>query len=112
MLMMTSSDIINLCRSIFPDLNDWTVKSFTEGSTNNLFGAFSKDNKQIIVIRFFGHSTHLFIDRDSEIHYLKELNRLSLAPRIYKRFPNALVYGFIPGRTLDPLDLSDPKIGR
>lgn len=63
-----------------------------------------------VLIRTYGRGTGLLIDRDREFVSHLVLNSYSLAPKVFARFGNGLVYGFIEGRALRFDELSNPSV--
>lgn len=99
-----------LCK-VFPA---WThhihVKQLTGGITNMLLSCTHIPSEETLLIRVYGQGTNLIIDRHREFVSHLVLNSLKLAPSIHARFSNGLIYGFLPGRSLDPKELSNPGL--
>lgn len=85
------------------------LKKLTGGITNMLLSCtyFTGDS---VLIRVYGHGTNLIIDRHREFILHLILNSIDLAPPIFSRFKNGLIYGFLPGRSLEPSDLSSESL--
>ena len=52
-----------------------------------------------VLIRVYGHGTNLIIDRHREFISHLILNSIGLAPPVFARFKNGLVYGYLDGRS-------------
>ncbi|TID30234.1 hypothetical protein CANINC_001241 [Pichia inconspicua] len=92
---------------------DIKVKKLTGGITNMLLECTyttHHDEIETVLVRTYGNGTDLIIDRDREFVSHLVLHSLNLAPAIHARFGNGLVYGFISGRSLEFLELSDDKL--
>ncbi|ANB12540.1 bifunctional choline kinase/ethanolamine kinase EKI1 [Sugiyamaella lignohabitans] len=74
-------------------------------------GVTSPIERQFLV-RAYGNGTSAIIDRDREFATHLSLYSLGLAPPLYSRFANGLIYGFIPAKSCHYTDLSDPEIIR
>lgn len=101
-----------LCR-VFPGwkASDIEFKKLTGGITNMLLSVKCEGGEvSQVLIRVYGHGTNLIIDRHREFILHMNLNLLGLAPALYLRFKNGVIYGFLPGRSLDPSELSDPNL--
>ncbi|CAN6669957.1 hypothetical protein TRVA0_042S00716 [Trichomonascus vanleenenianus] len=64
------------------------------------------------LIRAYGKGTATIINRDREYATHVHLQSLGLAPKLYARFANGLIYGFIPGDSVHYTHLSNPEIMR
>ncbi|KAI0989297.1 hypothetical protein GJ496_005936 [Pomphorhynchus laevis] len=53
-----------------------------------------------LIVRIFGSRTSSFINRSSELHYIKQLAKTGMAAEILAEFENGLVYEYFPGITL------------
>lgn len=102
-----------LCK-VFPTWTDPQKISFeklTGGITNMLLQAsYEEKDDSRVLIRLYGHGTNLIIDRHREFILHLNLNSLDLAPAIHSRFKNGVVYGFLPGRSLEASELSNPNL--
>lgn len=100
-----------LLTKVFPS---WTleihVKRLTGGITNMLLACTHSPLDETLLVRVYGQGTNLIIDRHREFVLHLVLNSLGLAPPIHARFCNGLVYGFLPGRSLAPQELSNPYL--
>ncbi|EGW30115.1 uncharacterized protein SPAPADRAFT_52945 [Spathaspora passalidarum NRRL Y-27907] len=108
----------HLLVKIFPswsDINQITVKQLTGGITNMLLSCEYKKSQPVLV-RVYGQGTNLIIDRHREFVSHLMLNSIGLAPPVYARFKNGLVYGYLEGRSLEPAELAKdwvyPLIGQ
>jgi ethanolamine kinase len=63
-------------------------------------------------VRIYGNKTDLLIDRAAEKKNIAFLHQHRLAPELYATFRNGLVYEFVPGVTLNPVSLLEPKVWR
>lgn len=102
------SEIKDLLLRVFPkwvDSSRIAVKQLTGGITNMLLSCTYTDLDETVLMRVYGHGTNLIIDRHREFISHLVLNSLLLAPAIHARFANGLVYGFLPGRSLDAPEL-------
>lgn len=81
------------------------VKQLTGGITNMLLSCKYLPTDETRLVRIYGNGTNLIIDRHREFILHLILHSLSLAPPIYCRFKNGLVYGFSPGRSLKPEEM-------
>lgn len=110
------SQIKTLLSHVFP--SNWTeesnisIKQLTGGITNMLLSCTydSPDFKETVLMRVYGHGTSLIIDRHREFVSHLVLNSLNLAPTIHARFLNGLIYGYLPGRSLDLNELRLPNL--
>lgn len=110
------SQIRHLLGLVFP--NKWideskiSFKQVTGGITNMLISCSYSDEslQETVLIRVYGHGTNLIIDRHREFVSHLVLNSLNLAPKIHARFSNGLIYGYLPGRSLDSTELKDPRL--
>lgn len=115
-LVLSVSNIPFLLTRVFPAWNpeNVKVKPVSGGITNMLIKCTHLDKpnncKQVVLVRTYGQNTGLIIDRDDEFKNHLMLNRLNLAPMIYARFNNGIVYGFLKGRSLTSDELSDPDL--
>ncbi|OBA21234.1 kinase-like protein [Metschnikowia bicuspidata var. bicuspidata NRRL YB-4993] len=105
------SQIKTLLSKVFPS---WSapikVKQLTGGITNMLLSCSHEATNETLLIRVYGQGTNLIIDRNREFVSHLMLNSLDLAPSIHARFENGLIYGFLPGRSLDPNELANKYV--
>ena len=105
-------DVKELLLRIFPewtDVNKVTTKQLTGGITNMLLSCKYSDSEPVL-IRVYGHGTNLIIDRHREFISHLILNSINLAPKVYARFKNGMIYGFLDGRSLQPEELSNEAL--
>ncbi|KAI5955991.1 hypothetical protein KGF57_003477 [Candida theae] len=98
-----------LIMRVFPewkDTNKLELKQLTGGITNMLLSC-TYNNEMTVLIRVYGHGTNLIIDRHREFISHLILNSIDLAPFVYARFKNGLIYGYLSGRSLKPEELSN-----
>ncbi|KAI5960795.1 uncharacterized protein KGF55_004365 [Candida pseudojiufengensis] len=104
-------ELKNLIMKVFPNWTDSSnlkITQVTGGITNMLLSC--KYDNETILIRVYGHGTNLIIDRHREFISHLILNSIDLAPQVFARFKNGLVYGFLSGHSLKPEELSDSNI--
>ncbi|CAN3366734.1 hypothetical protein DICA4_F01486 [Diutina catenulata] len=94
----------------WPPDADIEVKRLTGGITNMLLKCKEKASGVQVLTRVYGHGTNLIIDRHREFISQLHLNSLGLAPSVHCRFKNGVVYGFFPGRSLQPEELRIPSL--
>lgn len=105
------TQIKTLLTKVFPSwTSDIHVKQLTGGITNMLLSCTHNPSNETLLMRVYGQGTNLIIDRHREFVSHLVLNALKLAPPIHARFSNGLIYGFLPGRSLDPKELSNPYL--
>lgn len=107
------AQVKQLLTSVFPWIispNEITVKELTGGITNMLLSCKHTPSGFTALMRVYGQGTNLIIDRHREFVLQLILNSLNLAPPIFARFSNGLVYGFLPGRSLQPEELQNEKL--
>lgn len=110
------SQIRSLLSHVFPsnwtNKSDISIKQLTGGITNMLLSCTYKSPvfTETVLMRVYGQGTSLIIDRHREFVSHLVLNSLKLAPTIHARFSNGLVYGYLPGRSLDLSELRLPKL--
>ena len=81
------------------------IDPITEGTTNKLYKcqveADNRRKKHSVLFRLHGSDSEVLIDRDAELHLLQHLSLVEgLAPRIWGRTLNGLVYDYIEGSVL------------
>lgn len=92
----------------WPQDADIKIKFLTGGITNMLLSCSL--GKNTVLMRVYGQGTNLIIDRHREYILHLVLHSLLLAPSVHARFSNGLVYGYLPGRSLEPSELSHPAL--
>lgn len=110
--------IKKLLSKVFPttwnNKSNITIKRLTGGITNMLLSCNYADPtthfNHTVLMRVYGQGTNLIIDRHREFVSHLVLNSLHLAPTIHARFANGLIYGFLPGRSLEYNELKHPKL--
>ncbi|ODV95139.1 hypothetical protein PACTADRAFT_49887 [Pachysolen tannophilus NRRL Y-2460] len=110
--VILKKELKNMLSLIFPSWSqdDLSVIQLTGGITNMLLHCKNLKTNEAVLIRTYGQGTNLIIDRDREFVSQMLLNSFNLAPSIHARFANGLVYGFLPGRSLTPEELSHPVL--
>lgn len=78
----------------------------TGGTTNTLLKGVDKKRQVSFLIRTYGSGTESIINRDREYATHLHLLENKLAPALYARFQNALIYGYIPGKPLHYTEMS------
>lgn len=105
------TQIRTLLTKIFPSWSsEISVKRLTGGITNMLLSCCHVSTNETLLMRVYGQGTNLIIDRNREFVSHLVLNSIKLAPPIHARFSNGLIYGFLPGRSLEPHELSHKAI--
>lgn len=102
-------EVKGLLSKIFPqtwvDVTKIQIKRVTGGITNMLLSCTYSGTDDTVLMRVYGNGTNLIIDRHREFVLHLVLNSLDLAPAVHARFRNGLVYGFLPGRSLETEEL-------
>ncbi|KAK9456785.1 kinase-like domain-containing protein [Dipodascopsis uninucleata] len=104
-----------LLMQVFPSwVNDrLEIVSLKGGITNSLLQCTYKArtaDEQTVLVRAYGRGTDTIIDRTREYCTHIHLHSHGLAPPLYARFKNGLVYGFISGRSVEYQELSNPVL--
>lgn len=86
------------------------ITQLTGGITNVLLSCTYTPLKESRLMRVYGLGTSLIIDRHREFILHLFLNSLHLAPPLYSRFKNGLIYGFLPGRSLSTEELKHENL--
>lgn len=96
------------------DEHQLEISPLTGGITNMLLqGTYcrkSSGDKLTFLIRTYGNGTDTIIDRDREFATHMTLQSLDLAPALYARFGNGLIYEYLPGKPLDYIHMSDISV--
>lgn len=92
------------------DASKINIKRVTGGITNMLLSCSYSETNEIVLMRVYGNGTNLIIDRHREFVLHLVLNSLNLAPAVHARFRNGLIYGFLPGRSLQPEELLSEQL--
>lgn len=85
----------------------------TPASTSSATTAVDDDDAPqefTFLVRAYGNGTDAIIDRDREFATHQHLHTKNLAPQLYARFGNGLVYAYLPGRAVHYTLLSDPHV--
>jgi ethanolamine kinase len=93
---------------------------FTDGITNTLLKAVNKRpgvseddiDREAVLLRAYGEGSAVLIDRNRETQSHFVCAKQGLAPSLYARFDNGLLYKFIPGVACTSADLRRPEISR
>lgn len=103
-----NADVERLIRDVTRDNSEVKITSIKGGITNQLL-LVEQGSRQMLV-RAFGRGTSSFIDRNREFAVHRQLTTLNLAPELYCRFGNGLIYGFVAGRAVVYPELSHPDV--
>ena len=88
-------------------------RTFTDGITNKLVGAWCGNRADTVLVRVYGHGTDKIIDRAAEVENMRLLQELGLASaRLYATFQNGLCYEFLAGRVADCAAVQEPGVAR
>lgn len=125
-----AKEILKVIRSNW-NLDNVKFKLFTDGITNKLVGCFYSSDpsltskncnkndckitqtnryEDVVLVRIYGRKTDMLIDRKAETRNIKILHQYNLSPTLFATFKNGLAYEFIPGVTLTPESIVQPKI--
>lgn len=93
---------------------------FTDGITNTLLKAEKRRpgqsqleiDQESLLMRAYGEGTDVLIDREREIEAHTLLASRRLAPPLFARFNNGLLYRFTSGDVCTPQDIREPAIYR
>ncbi|KAL1920604.1 uncharacterized protein VTP21DRAFT_981 [Calcarisporiella thermophila] len=80
-----------------------------DGITNKLVKVTRKETGECVLVRAYGRNSEIIIDRGQEIMNIVCLSNLELAPPLFGRFKNGLVYGYIPGRIFSVDDMAEAQ---
>lgn len=93
------------------DDNSIRLKRFTEGSSNQLIGVYTKDDKSdMVLIRISGESTNKLVNRTEELLVIKFLTENRFGSKLIATFNNGIITEFLPGQTLTPVQLKQEPI--
>lgn len=111
-LQTNYSELRSLLTKVLPAWTDPSKIEFQKltGGITNMLLSCKYPSGDCVLIRVYGHGTNLIIDRHREFILQLILNSIDLAPPIFSRFKNGLIYGFLPGRSLEPKDLSSESL--
>ncbi|KAH0360905.1 kinase-like protein, partial [Aureobasidium melanogenum] len=112
--------IYTLCPDWEHDEGPVELIPFTEGITNTLMKAVKKRpgytqqdiDSDAILLRAYGKGTDVLIDRERETRSHSLLAGRGLAPPLFARFENGLLYKYIAGDVCSPEDLRRPDVYR
>lgn len=103
-------NVVALVKHVTQSHSPVAVSDLKGGITNRLIIA-EQDGLRLLV-RAFGSGTNTFIDREREYAVHTELQELGLATPLFCKFGNGLMYGYAPGRTSKPAELSHEPVMR
>lgn len=97
---------------VFPQWENTKLLEITQltGGITNMLLSCTYNKETTVLIRVYGHGTNLIIDRHREFISHLILNSIDLAPNVYCRFKNGLIYGYLSGRSLKPEELSNETL--
>ncbi|CAD0096663.1 unnamed protein product [Aureobasidium vineae] len=109
--------IYTLCPDWEHDEGPVELIPFTEGITNTAIkkrpGYTQQDiDSDAILLRAYGKGTDVLIDRERETRSHSLLAGRGLAPPLFARFENGLLYKYIAGDVCSPEDLRRPDVYR
>ncbi|KAF2151227.1 putative choline/ethanolamine kinase [Myriangium duriaei CBS 260.36] len=123
----SESSALRLIHTLFPEWqrSEGAIEliRFTDGITNTLLKAqkrrpgYSQEqvDHEAVLLRAYGQGTDVLIDRESESGEIRAHSLLAsqgLAPPLFARFANGLLYKFVPGNVCSPQDIPRPQIYR
>ena len=90
------------------------VSTLQGGLTNVLFKVRItwKDGSQpteYLNVRVFGEKSAEIIDREAELRTMILLDKMGQAPPLHATFENGVIYGYVPGNVLCPIELMTGK---
>ena len=96
------------------------IVKFTDGITNTLCKATKKypgktdteNDAGALLMRAYGRDTDILISRDREVRAHSLLAGMGLAPPLFARFENGLMYGFVQGDVCTAEDFRKPEVYR
>ncbi|XMA11316.1 hypothetical protein WAI453_004107 [Rhynchosporium graminicola] len=107
------SSLTRIVQALLPSWHDAETQTLTGGVNNILFKVTKKcqDTRryldvEAVLIRVYGGSSGILVDRERELECHVLLQTYGLAPYILGRFENGYVYGFVPGKVCSPTDLA------
>ncbi|KAH7330360.1 kinase-like domain-containing protein [Rhexocercosporidium sp. MPI-PUGE-AT-0058] len=114
--------LLGLMNAFFPSWEKVEVKRMTGGVNNTLFKIRKADSEsdsdyqdldaEAALIRVYGGSSGILVDRERELECHVLLQEHGLAPRIIGRFQNGYAYGFVPGKVCSPVELALEPVWR
>ena len=84
--------------------NEIELSVCTHGITNKL--VHLKHRTDDLLVRVYGNNTEILIDRSQELENINILHKHSLAPKLYCKFDNGIVYGYVKGSVFTVPDMS------
>ncbi|KAL2067226.1 hypothetical protein VTL71DRAFT_1650 [Oculimacula yallundae] len=112
--------LIRIIQALLPSWNNAATQKLTGGVNNVLFKVTKNDQHQdheehdleAVLVRVYGGSSGILVDRERELECHILLQKHGLAPRIVGRFENGYIYGFVPGKVCSPTDLALEPVWR
>ncbi|OZJ02376.1 hypothetical protein BZG36_04442 [Bifiguratus adelaidae] len=97
------------CVALFPHWKetDLAFVQCKDGITNKLIRVTHEPTQENVLVRAYGKGSEHLIDRRREIINILTLSGQGLAPPLYGRFNNGLIYGYIPGEVFSLEDMRD-----
>jgi len=84
------------------------ITHLTMGTTNRVFKCSLQEDPDIILLRVYGESASLLVDRDHELAMITRLSDSKAGAHLYASFENGYVLEYLPGISLQPEDLANP----
>ncbi|CAF0928103.1 unnamed protein product [Didymodactylos carnosus] len=116
----TIENVYLLIQTIRPQWSKFNTifKKFNDGITNTTIGLFQIDTNtneinnesEGLIIKIYGPSTDLFINRQNELNIMKELSKYNLSNNILIQFSNGFIYSYIQGETCNSKQLSSKHL--
>lgn len=104
-------DCLSVLSLLFPQATaEWDLSQCKDGITNKLVKCTG--SSLTVLVRAYGKKSELIIDRQRELLTFLIMSSRGLCPPLFGRFRNGFVYGWMEGRALNAVDLSDPHIGK
>lgn len=106
------AQLLAVARALAPAWADATTASVevVGGGITNLLFALRAEARPAVLVRIYGPSTEVVIDREEENALFASLSRAGFSPLYYGRFENGRVEGFLEGfRALEPPELGHPR---
>ncbi|KAG4438293.1 hypothetical protein IFR05_006228 [Cadophora sp. M221] len=112
--------LVGLTKALFPSWEKVDVQRLTGGVNNTLFKVRKDDGgsgdpefvDDAALIRIYGGSSGILVDREQELNCHVLLQNYGLAPRIIGRFRHGYAYGFVPGKVCSPVELAREPVWR
>ncbi len=112
-LKITSDDSYWVNPNTFDATHYCVLQRYTEGLNNYLMGcSLSTSSSEHILMRVQDPESLLLLDSSLETLVRYILSKEGCAKGILATYRNGLCYGYIPGNTLNLVQLRDPNIGR